>query len=121
MDVKQHILMESGTNELEVLVFSVGEELFGINIAKVREVITIPELIKPPLVHPFIQGVFNLRDKIVPVINLRRVLGYGETELKPSDRIIISEFHLLWFGFVVNTVSNIYRISWSACRNCTRR
>ncbi len=112
MDVKQHILMESGTNELEVLVFSVGEEQFGINIAKVREVITIPELIKPPLVHPFIQGVFNLRDKIVPVINLRRVLGYEETEMKPSDRIIITEFHLLWFGFVVNTVSNIYRISW---------
>lgn len=112
MDIDKQILMESGTNELEVLVFTVKDEQYGINIAKVREVISIPNLVKPPLAHPFIQGVFNLREKIVPVINLRRVLGYNEFDLKSTDRVIITEFHLLWFGFVVDTVSNIYRISW---------
>lgn len=112
MDIKKEILMESGTNELEILVFSVKEEQYGINIAKVREVISIPELVKPPLAHPFIQGVFNLRDKIVPVINLRRVLGYEGGECETTERVIITEFHQLWFGFVVDTVSNIYRISW---------
>jgi len=112
MDIDKQILMESGTNELEILVFTITEEQYGINIAKVREVITIPNLVKPPLAHPFIQGVFNLREKIVPVINLRRVLGYEGEECQTTERVIITEFHKLWFGFIVDTVSNIYRISW---------
>ncbi len=112
MEIEKQILMESGTNELEVLVFAIKEEQYGINIAKVREVITVPDLVSPPLAHKFIQGVFNLRGKIVPVINLRRVLGYEPNSQTTLDRIIITEFHQKWFGFVVDRVSNIYRISW---------
>ncbi|MEW6235076.1 MAG: chemotaxis protein [Candidatus Omnitrophota bacterium] len=112
MDVKEQILMEAGTNELEILVFNVGEEKFGINVAKIREVIRLPKITYPPNTHPLIEGVMNLRNFIIPVINLRRALGYPSRKTQESDRVIVSEFHKQWFGFIVDSVQTICRISW---------
>jgi len=112
MDVKEQILMEAGTNELEILVFNVGEEKFGINVAKIREVIRLPKITYPPNTHPLIEGVMNLRNFIIPVVNLRRALGYPSRKTQESDRVIVSEFHKQWFGFIVDSVQTISRISW---------
>ncbi len=113
MNIEKEILMESGTNELEVLVFGIESEKYGINIAKVREIIRIQHLTLPPQTHPMIEGVLNLREHIIPIISLFRALGYKDREEDQSSRIIVTEFHKQWFGFIVDTVSNIYRISWS--------
>ncbi len=113
MNIEKEILMESGTNELEVLVFGIEEEKYGINIAKVREIIRLQELTLPPQTHPMIEGVLNLREHIIPIISLFRALDYKERDEDKSSRIIVAEFHKQWFGFIVDEVSNIYRISWS--------
>jgi two-component system chemotaxis response regulator CheV len=112
MDVNHEILMEAGTNELEILIFGIGQEKFGINVAKVREVIRPQETFSPPKVHPMVDGVIHLRGQVLPLINLRRAIGYPEKEPSESDRIIIAEFHKNWFGFMVDNVSTIVRISW---------
>ncbi len=108
----KEILMEAGTNELEILIFGVGSECFGINVAKVREIIKMPQINKPPQTSPMIEGVINLREQIIPVINLRKALGYPQKENEASDRVIISEYHQQWFGFIADYVDTIVRISW---------
>jgi two-component system, chemotaxis family, chemotaxis protein CheV len=113
MNIEKEILMESGTNELEVLVFGIEKEKYGINIAKVREIIRLQELTLPPQAHPTIEGILNLREHIIPIISLYRALDYKARENDHSSRIIVTEFHKQWFGFIVDEVSNIYRISWS--------
>ena len=60
--LEKEILLESGTNELEVLVFDVANYCFGINVAKVREVLPTPEVTALPKAHPSVRGVFRLRD-----------------------------------------------------------
>ncbi|MFH1742582.1 MAG: chemotaxis protein [bacterium] len=112
MDVKSQILMEAGTNELEILVFKVEGEIYGINVAKVREVIRPPSLFHPPNRHPFILGIFDLRSIVVPAVNVRLWLGLGDREPLDSDRVIVTEFNDVWFGFWVDSVDRIYRISW---------
>ncbi|RJP25602.1 MAG: chemotaxis signal transduction protein CheV [Candidatus Omnitrophota bacterium] len=112
MRSEKEILMEAGTNELEVLIFGVGAEWFGINVAKIREIIKLPEITRPPQTLPIVDGVFNLRDHIIPVINLRKALGYPPKDSSASDRVIISEYHQQWFGFIADNVDTIVRISW---------
>ncbi|MDX9754843.1 MAG: chemotaxis protein [bacterium] len=108
----KEILMEAGTNEVEILIFGIGEERFGINVAKVREVIKLPKITKPPQTNPMIEGVMNLRDHIIPLVNLRIAMEYPVKVPQDSDRVIVSEYHQQWFGFIVDNVDTIVRISW---------
>ena len=109
----EDILLESGTNELEIVEFSLGEEFYGINVAKVREIIRASVGIVPvPDAHPSISGVINLRGKIIPVVHLAKHLKI-ETQYDPKrSRIIIAEFNQLQAGFWVNHVTRIHRLSW---------
>lgn len=110
---KQEILLESGTNELEIVEFSIGDALYGINIAKVREIIKANiDIVTVPDAHPSIQGAINIRGKIIPVINLAVHLKGKESADKKSHRIIISEFNKIVVGFLVSSVANIHRLSW---------
>lgn len=108
-----NILLEAGTNELEVVEFSIGDSLYGINVAKVREIIRFPkELVNVPNSHESLEGIINLRDAVVPIINLPQHLG-KEMGLKKEDtRIIISEFNKFIVGFWVDSVARIHRLSW---------
>lgn len=107
------ILLESGTNELEIVEFSVGESLYGINIAKVREIINADiGLVPVPDAHKSIDGAINLRGKIIPVINLARHLNTAVEFNKKTNRIIISEFNKIVVGFLVCSVARIHRLSW---------
>ena len=106
---KSQILLESGTNEFEIVEFSVGKITYGINVAKVREVINIQPITKMPSTHPFIDGVFTLRGNVIPLINLSVCLSVPDSNPK---RIIVAELNNYQAGFLVDEVSRIHRISW---------
>lgn len=109
---KSDILLETGTNELEIVVFRVANEYYGINVAKVREIIRTDIAIVPlPDGNPSILGVVNLRGKIIPVVDLAKHLNIT-TEYDKKSRIIITEFNQMLAGFKVNEVNRIHRISW---------
>lgn len=110
---KKGILLESGTNELEIVEFSISTALYGINIAKVREIIKADiDIVSVPDAHSSIEGAINLRGKIIPVINLARHLNENIQFDKKTNRIIISEFNKITVGFLVSSVANIHRLSW---------
>ena len=70
-----NILLESGTNELEVLEFTLGNNHYGINVAKIREILTYQPVTPVPNSHPSIEGIFMPRDTMISVVNLKRCLG----------------------------------------------
>lgn len=111
---KQHdILLESGTNELEILVFTLAGQRYGVNVAKVREVIEPVALTKLPESHEAMDGVFQLRNIVIPSISLRRCLHLGGGD-DGECKIIIMEFNDVRVGFSVSTVEQIYRVSWKS-------
>ncbi|WP_088102157.1 chemotaxis protein [Halalkalibacter urbisdiaboli] len=107
------ILLESGTNELEIIVFSVGTGTFGINVMKVREIIQSPPVVEMPNSHPHIEGIIRLRDEIITVVNLANVLGFPQSETPGQDKLIVSELNNIKVAFRVQAVSRIHRVSWT--------
>lgn len=108
---KKGILLETGTNEFEIVEFNIGEVNYGINVAKVREVITRVPVTKMPQVHPYVDGLFTLRGRVMPLVNLPRCLDAVGAE-KPKN-IIVTEINNYNMGFLVDNVSRIHRISWA--------
>ena len=106
------ILLESGTNELEIIMFGIGNGIFGINVLKVREIIQPVEITKIPKSHPYIEGVIHLRGEVIPVIHLARVLDIPESTNPEKDKFIISELNQIKIAFRVHDVYRIHRISW---------
>ena len=109
MDSK--ILMESGTNELEVLEFVVAGNSYGINVAKVKEIIQYQPVTTVPNSNPAIEGIFMPRDTMITAIDLRQCIGRGTTE--PGGLFIITNFNHLDIAFHVDQVIGIHRVSWS--------
>ncbi|WP_100407260.1 chemotaxis protein [Bacillus solitudinis] len=109
---KKGILLESGTNELEVIVFVIGSGLFGINVMKVREIIQSPPMVEMPNSHDHVEGIIRLRDEILTVVNLSKVLGFPPSSTLVEDKLIVSELNQMKVAFRVNSVSRIHRISW---------
>ena len=110
---KREILLESGTNELEIVEFQIKDESYGINIAKVREIIKADlEIVPVPDAHPSISGVINLRGNIIPVIDLGKHLHANISYDMHTSRIIVAEFNQLVVGFWVTSVDRIHRLSW---------
>jgi two-component system chemotaxis response regulator CheV len=114
------VLLESDTNELEIVEFRIdeiggnGEVIpchYGVNVAKVREIIRLPHVWKVFNSNPSIAGMIKLRDKVITVINLAELLNKRIDGLEP-DRVIVLEFNRLVVGILVHSVSRIYRISW---------
>ncbi|MBN2294038.1 MAG: chemotaxis protein CheW [Pirellulales bacterium] len=108
----KEILLESGTNELELLVFSVADYTFGINVAKVREVLPWKEITNLPKAHPSICGVFKLREHVIPCVSLSRHLGIEAAREESDSTIILTDFNQQQTAFVVDSVDRIYRLSW---------
>ena len=104
------ILLESGTNEFEIVEFSIGRVNYGINVAKVREVIQRVPVTAMPQAHPYIDGLFTLRGKAIPLVNLPRCLNV--TSGDEAKNIIVTEINNYDIGFLVENVSRIHRISW---------
>lgn len=111
------ILLESGTNELEIMEFKVGGELFGINIAKIREIIRAQEVKFMTNSHPFVEGIFKQRGDVITVIDLSKCLDVSRSEEDRShDIFILTHFNKLNFAFRVESVVGIDRVSWEAIR-----
>jgi len=117
-----HILLESGGNELEIIEFYIEEQITGgksycgyyaMNVAKVLEIIRMPEVTSVPSKHDkAVLGTFNLRGRVLPLVDLAKWLGKITT---PSDthKVIVSEFSGVVTAFLVSGVTRIHRISWS--------
>lgn len=108
MDTK--ILLENGTNELEILEFTLAGNSYGINVAKVREIIHYQEVTPVPNAHPSIEGIFMPRDIMITAIDLKNCLGRGESD--PQGLFIITNFNKLDIAFHVERVLGIHRVSW---------
>lgn len=106
------ILLESGTNELEIMEFTVGGELFGINIAKIREIMKAQETKRMPNSHNFVEGIFKQRGEVITVIDLAKCLNIERSENKSHDIFILTYFNKLNFAFRVESVVGIDRVSW---------
>ncbi len=107
---KKGILLETGTNEFEIVEFKIGDVFYGINVAKVREVITTVPVTEMPAANPLIDGLFTLRGKAIPLVNLARAI---KRKGSPNPKnIIVAEINDYNVGFLVDTVSRIHRISW---------
>lgn len=115
------ILLEAGTNELEVLVFMLGTEerpaWFGVNVAKVREVIRSQTTYATPGQHRSVVGMFNIRGSVIPLIDLARHLSLATSDAAEKKRVIITEFNGVRAGFLVDGVEQIYRMSWQRVRS----
>lgn len=106
-----NILLENGTNELEVLEFTLGKNHYGINVAKIREIIPYQQITPIPNAHPSVEGIFMPRDTLMTVISLKRCLGLEETD--GDGLLIITNFNNLNVAFHVDEVKGIKRVSWS--------
>jgi len=102
-----------GQNRLEMIVFSLNEDqYYGMNIFKVREVITYTPLTEVPKSHPAIQGVTVIRDETIPVIDLSMAIGMEPVKDYEDSKIIITEYNNSKQGFIVSNVDKIRNISW---------
>ena len=107
-----NILLESGTNELEILEFTLGDNHYGINVAKIREILQYSQVTPVPNTHPSVEGIFMPRDTMITVVNLKRCLGLEQTDEK--GLFIITNFNKLDIAFHVDEVIGIHRVSWEA-------
>lgn len=108
MDTK--ILLENGTNELEVLEFTLGGFSYGINVAKVREIIPYQTVTPVPNAHPSIEGIFMPRETMITAIDLKNCLQKGTSE--PKGLFVVTNFNKLDIAFHVDNVIGIHRVSW---------
>lgn len=120
MSYQGGILLDAGTNELEVVEFqlniptSTGQSklgYFGINVAKVKEIVMVPEILTIPMTHPAVAGAINLRGQVITLINLAQWLGLPSSVTKKS-RVIVTEFNGVVNGFIVDAITRIHRLSW---------
>lgn len=95
---------------LQLVTFSIGEEEFGVNILKVQEINRTMEITKVPRSPEFVEGVINLRGKVIPIIDLRRRFGLSSKPEDKDTRIIVIEINSVIVGFVVDAVSEVLRI-----------
>lgn len=107
-----NILLETGTNEIEIMEFTVNDNLFGINVAKVREIMLSAPVKSMPHVHPAVEGIFKPRDQVITVINLPRFLVDTDVEKQTKDLFIVTNFNMMYVAFRVHSVVGISRISW---------
>lgn len=108
MDTK--ILLENGTNELEVLEFIVDGNSYGINVAKIKEIIGYLDPTPIPNSHPSIEGVFMPRDTMITAIDLKNCLQRGQAQ--PGGLFIVTNFNKLDIAFHVEQVVGIHRVTW---------
>jgi two-component system chemotaxis response regulator CheV len=119
-----NILLESGTNELELVEFFIDEKddstgqtyrgFYGVNVAKVLEIIRMPVVTQlPEIPHPSVLGAFNLRSRIIPLVDLALWLGKAMDTSKGDTKVIVSEFNRMTSAFMVSGVTRIHRLSWT--------
>lgn len=114
-------VLKVGSNEMELVDFRIFKQdgdriyegIYGVNVSKVREIIKLPNLTELPGVPTYIDGIFDLRGVVIPVVNLAKWMNIKEPEnVKSKLRVIITEFSDILIGFIVHEAKRIRRISW---------
>lgn len=95
---------------MQIVVFVIGKELFGVSIEAVHEIVRVPEITAVPDAPPFLEGMINLRGKILPVIDLRRRLRLAEVQRDKHTRVLITEDGGRLVGLLVDSVSEVLRV-----------
>ena len=113
MNDHKGILLESGTNELEIVEFQVGTNKFGINVIKVKEIIQPISVTYIPHAHQHVEGIVQLRGEVLPVISMSKVLGVPALNRSEQEKYIVAEFNKQKVVFHVDNVTQIHRISWN--------
>ncbi len=112
MDAKEDQQTNSGSNDLlQVVSFDLGDEVFAINIFQVQEIIRMIEITKVPNTPSFVEGVINLRGKVIPVVDLRKRFHLPVKEDNPQERIIVAKVNNKPVGMIVDEVSEVLRFS----------
>ena len=106
------IRLETGTNESEIMEFTIDGNLYGINVAKVREIMMSAPVRPMPHSHPAVEGIFKPRDTVITVVDLPRYLNGDDGPKGEKDLFIITNFNKIFIAFRVHTVVGISRISW---------
>ena len=106
------ILLETGTNEIEIMEFTIDQNLYGINVAKVREIMMSAPVKPMPHTHPAVEGIFKPRDMVITVVDLPKYLTRQEHPHKEKDLFIVTNFNQMHIAFRVDSVVGISRISW---------
>jgi purine-binding chemotaxis protein CheW len=96
--------------DLQVVGFRIGEETYGVRIGAVREIVRVPEITAVPSAPELIEGVINLRGKIIPVMDLRKRFGHTETQPDKKNRILVVELDNKLLGLIVNSASEVLKI-----------
>ena len=95
---------------MQIVVFSMGREFFGVGIDQVHEIVRVPEITAIPDAPPFLEGMINLRGKILPVVDLRRRLRFPEGVRDKHTRVLIAEDGGRLVGLLVDAVSEVLRV-----------
>lgn len=110
MEIEESDVRQQDDELIQLVTFSVGEEEFGVDILQVQEIIRTMEISNVPRAPEFVEGVINLRGKVIPIVDLRKKLGLEAREHDKHTRIIVIEINMMIVGFVVDSVSEVLRI-----------
>src|ERR1041384_6387077 len=105
MENNKGILLETGTNELEIVEFGIGQNHFGINVIKVREIINPVKITPVPHAHPNVEGIIELRGEVLPVVDVAKAIGFPPSASPEKDKFIVTEFNQQKIVFHVHSVS----------------
>jgi purine-binding chemotaxis protein CheW len=109
--VEQAMDAVNGTDERQLVVFELGAELYGVEISRVHEIIRLQVVTHVPRAPAFVEGVINLRGKVIPVVDLRRRFGMPVAEHSRSSRIVVVELGDQVVGVIVDGVSEVLRVN----------
>ncbi|HHX27971.1 MAG: chemotaxis protein CheW [Bacillota bacterium] len=98
-------------HERQIVAFSLGSETYGVDIASVREIIPVPKIVSVPRAPDYVEGIINLRGRVIPVLDLRKHFGFERKKGDPNQRIVLVEAGQESVGVIVDAVSSVLRIS----------
>lgn len=114
MEAAQRLKTEESVSELiQLVTFALDAEEYGVNVLKVREIIRMTTITRVPNTPPFVEGVINLRGKVIPVFSIRKKLGLADVQRDERTRIVVMEVGSDLIGIIVDAVSEVIRISES--------
>ncbi|MBZ4682933.1 MAG: purine-binding chemotaxis protein CheW [Fusobacteriaceae bacterium] len=102
------------SDELQVVVFILDKNYYGVHILQVQEIIKMTEITQLPNTPDFIKGIVNLRGKIVPIMNLRKRFGLAEQKENDNAKILILKLEELQFGIIVDEISEVEKVPASS-------
>ncbi|MDR3765222.1 MAG: chemotaxis protein CheW [Acidobacteriota bacterium] len=111
MESMEHKDAGNAAQLLQLVSFSVANEEYGLDILRVQEIIRTQQLTRVPNLPDYVEGVINLRGKVIPVIALRRRLGLEAVDSDKNTRVVVVDVHGQTVGFIVDAVSEVLRIS----------